>query len=128
MIKKYKSNSSISINVILPSGSNLHVPFTPLSDGSSEYTTSDENVQYGLEHHYKFGKMFFSVEIPAEPEPNVSEPEAAEESKVVKVKVTDLESAKDYLADNFGVSRTQLRSQKAIITNAALHNIEFEGI
>ncbi len=128
MIKKYKSNTSISINVILPNGSNLHVPFTPLSDGTSEYTTGDEAVQHGLEHHYKYGRMFFSVELPAVEEKPAKQETATEAETARKVKVTDLESAKDYLADNFGISRTQLRSQKAIVTNAALHGIEFEGI
>ena len=35
---------------------------------------------------------------------------------------------KDFLAETFGVSRTSLRSEKAILEVAEQHNIEFEGL
>ena len=40
----------------------------------------------------------------------------------------DIASAKDYLADTFGISRTSMRSSKAILEQAAAHGIEFEGL
>lgn len=127
MIKTYKSNSSISINVVLPdTGKSLHVAFTPLSDGSSTYATEDANIQKALQRHYKFDSLFFEVETPKEPEPRKAPKE--EDNKPLTVKVTDLDSAKDYLADNFGVSRTQLRTQRAIEATAAANGIVFEGI
>ena len=45
-----------------------------------------------------------------------------------KVKVSDIASAKDYLADTFGISRTSMRSTKAIMEQAAANGIEFEGL
>ena len=45
-----------------------------------------------------------------------------------KIKVSDIASAKDYLADTFGISRTSMRSSKAILEQAAAHGIEFEGL
>ena len=45
-----------------------------------------------------------------------------------KVKVSDLSAAKDYLADTFGISRTAMRSMKAITEQAAANGIEFEGL
>lgn len=57
-----------------------------------------------------------------------AEDEAEEEVNLRKVKVSDLAAAKDYLADKFGISRTALRSQKAILEHAAANGIEFEGL
>lgn len=47
---------------------------------------------------------------------------------ITKVNVPDIEAAKDYLADTFGISRTLLRSKKAIMEQAKAHNIEFVGL
>ena len=58
IIKTYKANTNISINVVLPSKKNLHIAFTPLSDGSSVFTTDNEVIQKSIEKHYKFGKLF----------------------------------------------------------------------
>ena len=45
-----------------------------------------------------------------------------------KVKVSDIASAKDYLADTFGINRTAMRSTKAIMEQAAANGVEFEGL
>lgn len=45
-----------------------------------------------------------------------------------QVTVSDLAAAKDYLADKFGISRTTLRSKKAIVEQAAANGIEFVGL
>ena len=45
-----------------------------------------------------------------------------------QIHVTDLEDAKNYLADNFGVSRTKTRSKKAIVEAAEANGIVFVGI
>jgi len=125
MIKTYKSNSSISISVVLPgTGKSLHVAFSPLSDGSSTFATADANIQKAIERHYRFGSMFFEIETPKEPE----RVQQKKEQKPLTVKVTDLDSAKDYLAETYGVSRTQLRTQRAIEAAAAANGIVFEGI
>lgn len=56
------------------------------------------------------------------------EPEEDKGEALRKVKVSDLAAAKDYLADTFGISRTSMRSTKAIMGQAAAHSIEFEGL
>lgn len=58
MIKTYKSNTNISINVVLENKSNLHVSFTPLSNGSSVYTTDNEEIQKAIERHYNYNNLF----------------------------------------------------------------------
>lgn len=158
IIKTYKAYTHISINVVLPEGKNVRISFTPLSNGSSLFTTRDEDIQKGIEGHYNFGKLFklhnqqeFTIgerptAIAAEFEPTQSNTESSldtseesfegsstrnekvSDSAKIKVTVTDLASAKEYLADNFGLSRTSLRSLKSILEQAAAHGIEFEGL
>ena len=133
MKKHYKSKTAISINVVLKSKNSMHIAFTAQSDGSSVYTTDNPDVQYALEHHYKYGKLFklVSTESEADIKAKKEAEEAATNEKkdeIRKVSVSDLASAKDFLADTFGISRTSLRSEKAIMEAAKAHNIEFEGL
>lgn len=57
-MKKYISNSVISISVALPNGEGTRISFSPQSNGMSVFYTSDKDIQWALEHHYKFGKLF----------------------------------------------------------------------
>jgi hypothetical protein len=133
MKKHYKSKTAISINVVLKSKKSMHIAFTAQSDGSSVYTTDNPDVQYALEHHYKYGKLFKLVNTESEADIKAkkeAEEAAANEKKdeIRKVSVSDLAAAKDFLADTFGISRTSLRSEKAIMEAAKANNIEFEGL
>jgi hypothetical protein len=161
IIKTYKANTNISINVVLPSKKNLHIAFTPLSNGNSVFTTDNEEVQKSIESHYKFGKLFKlyatqghsstkkptvvkfpkesftkeqlgkSIDTCGEDTESTHETQDSVENEDVilrKVKVSDIASAKDYLADTFGISRTILRSTKSIKEHAKEHGIEFEGL
>lgn len=133
MKKHYKSKTSISINVVLKSKKSMHIAFTAQSDGSSVYTTDNPDVQYALEHHYKYGKLFKLVSTESEADIKAkqeAEKAAANEKKdeMRKVNVSDLAAAKDFLADTFGISRTSLRSEKSIMEAAKANNIEFEGL
>lgn len=133
MIKKYKSRSAISINVVLDSKKSMHIAFTAQSDGGSVFITDNESIQNALERHYKYGTLFklAGVEDVASKESQSKETQASEqEKKNTKrtVKVSDIATAKDFLADTFGISRTSLRSEKAIREAAGQHNIEFEGL
>lgn len=169
MIKTYKANTNISINVVLPSKKNLHITFTPLSNGSSVFTTDNEELQQSIENHYKFGKLFKLNSIYGqsvakktpdksvkaslkgettgtsttenEDKPEGANNENAGQDEVIpgnadtgsnktirKVNVSDIASAKDFLADTFGISRTSMRSAKSILEQAAAHGIEFVGL
>lgn len=185
MIKTYKANTNVSINVVLPSKKNLHISFVPLSNGSSTFTTDNEDIMNAIECHYNFGKLFRlhsvqgeskkkatkAVEMPAKKEEKAEDkpadnpnptPTPAEDATVIdndnegedtnedgedneqddnsstegadtdtelkQVTVSDLAAAKDYLADKFGISRTALRSKKAIVEQAAANGIEFVGL
>lgn len=106
----------------------MHVSFVSMSDGSSNYTTDNSDIQYGIERHYQFGKLFRLSAIEEETAPVVEEAPAVEKEEKRVVKVSDLAMAKDFLADTFGVSRTALRSEKSILEQAAMHGVEFTGI
>lgn len=180
IIKKYKANTNVSINVVLPSKKNLHISFIPLSDGSSVFQTDNEDIQRAIESHYKFGRLFRLVEasgvktpakknsvkaaapVPTETKKEPVETEvptageavveetvqegttettvvetaadevapetAGEDNGFRKVTVSDIAAAKDYLADTLGISRTSMRSTKAILQKAAENGIEFVGL
>ena len=61
--------------------------------------------------------------------PTETSADGEEKGKTLKkVKVSDIASAKDYLADTFGINRTAMRSTKAIMEQAAANGVEFEGL
>lgn len=135
MKKYYSSDSHIAINVLLENGNSMHIAFTPISNGGSTYNTEAEVIQNALENHYRYNDLFVldreeDTNAPVEePTQNTEEdPNQAEESNIRKIRVSDIGEAKDYLAETFGVSRTSLRGQKAILEAAKANNIEFEGL
>lgn len=135
MKKYYSSDSHIAINILLENGNSMHIAFTPISNGGSTYNTEVEVIQNALENHYRYNDLFVldreeDTNAPIEESVTDSEQNSKqdEEDEVRKVKVNDLGEAKDYLAETFGVSRTSLRGQKAILEAAKANNIEFEGL
>lgn len=124
----------MAISVTLPNGAHKHIKFLPRS-GGSVYYSSDESEQMALESHRSFGKAFKLMAEPAAAPmsaASVAKKAAAQavsaEKKVSEIKVSDLAAAKDYLCDRFGLSRTKLRSQKAIEDAAKENGIVFIGI
>ncbi len=130
MIKKYKASSCIGINVVLPSCKSKHIAFMPQSDGSSIYETGNEDEQQALERHRRFGRLFKLVATGSaamekcKQEGDAEAVEVGAGTELREVKVSDLPSAKDFLAEEFGVSRTVLRTEKAIMEAAKAHGIK----
>lgn len=129
-MKRYIANSQLSINVNLKSGSSLHIRFASLTGGKSVYYTDDKDIQDALERHPKFNRLFevdkYFVENPVS-KPAKDSP-SDETSSFKKIKVSCADDAKDYLAEKFGTSRTQMRTISGIKAAAAEKGIEFEGI
>lgn len=92
----------------------------------AKYRTSNPILQNVIENseYFKSGKIHLVKTIPLEKAPEVATPQ----DDFKKVDVSCLEDAKDYLAENFGVSRLKLKSKQAIVTQAAEYKIEFVGI
>lgn len=162
-MKKYLANTTISVSVSLPNGGNARVSFSPLSDGTSVYYTNDKEIQFALEHHYKFGKLFNLVgesqeenataakkptKSPAKKGKKASKKETPEEAAITneqptteesegeeehegedeprEVSVSDLDAAKDYLAENYDVVRTKLKTEEIINETALSFGITFK--
>lgn len=129
--KKYIAKTDVSVSVLLPSGKSLHVSFASLSNGGSVYYTTSEEVQTALENHYRYGKLFKedkSFDENAVPKGKTVMPITGASEGPKKIKVNDPDEAKGYLSEQFGVSRTKMKSIKAIKDEAMAHNIEFEGL
>lgn len=104
------------------------------------YKTDNPIIQHMIENSsfFKNGKIHLYTtmdtgrEIPdavpstKEETTEVAIADEATEKKVVNV--ADYDEAKDYLADNCQVLRTQMRSKSAILEQASLHGIEFNGL
>ena len=63
MIVVYRSFSQISVSVLMPSGLSKRVCFDPLSDGTSQFRTSDELLQQALERHPRYRRLFSRDEV-----------------------------------------------------------------
>ena len=132
----------MSLSVGLPDGGNARVSFTPQSDGTSVYYTEDKDIQWGLEHHYKYGKLFRVEEEPERGEDALTAvgpqsgnaltavgPQSgpqSEEEKLREVTVSDMDDAKDYLSEHFGIVRTKLKREEQIREAAGAHGIVFK--
>lgn len=125
-MKKYISKTGVAITIALPNGGHKRVSFTSQTGGGSVLYVSDPDVIAGLESHAKYGKLFKEVSLP---KPKVAKPiDAAAKSDIKQVRAACLDDAKDYLSLHYGVSRTKMRSTKAIKDIAAQNKIEFIGI
>lgn len=141
-MKKYIAKTNVSINVVLSSGANRHIAFSSVSGGGSVFYTDDPEIQKAIESHYKFGKLFridkeasvtvgpkaVAKKTGVEVDDADATASGVEENGLKKVVVSDPDSAKSYLAEHFGISRTKLKSLKSIKETAELNGIVFEGI
>lgn len=147
--KTYYSKSDISISVLV-NGKGLHLSFIPVSGGGSVYTVEDEKIQCAIEKHHNFGKLFklrseqkvekvekklkgktakADVETDAEGSSEGNDgAETPENDGKSQITISCPDDAKDYLADKFGISRTAMKTVKAIKAIAESKNIEFIGI
>ncbi len=139
MQKEYRAKSHVSLNITLPNGKSTHVSFEALTGGGSIYVTENAMIQQGLEGHPKFGRMFKLVGAsnverpPVKSEANARKTETPttpqpEQPNEKVVDVASLDDAKAYLVDNFGISRTKLRSKKQIEEAAAANGVVFNFI
>lgn len=134
MYKKYQAGTDLSFSVMV-GNERVRVVFEGKTMGCSIYGTRDEKLQKAIESHYWFKDKFFLVEAVDEKK------EAAEAKKraAAKIKkkaaeekkthvVTDIEDAKDYLAETFGVSRSKMKTKEDILAIAKEKGVELEGL
>lgn len=142
--KKYeiKNYSEYIINVSVGKRT-FSIPFTGgalTNQGSipASYSTNNEIIQYAIEHsrYYAIGIVYLAQEIKTEevkpirqnlqqtPQP-ATKRSSGEEKEIKKVKVSDLQEAKNYLMENYPISGLSLRGEKSIMEQAKIVGIEF---
>lgn len=134
MFKKYQAGSDLAFSVMV-GNERMRIVFEGKTMGSSIYMTRDPKVQKAIESHYWFKDKFFLVECIDEKK------EAAEAKKKAAAKtkkkvadekkthiVTDVEDAKEYLAETYGVSRSKMKTKEEILDIAKEKGVELEGL
>ena len=126
MNKKYEASTIVAITV--QTGKfHRRVSFTQLSNGKSYFITDSEALQQAIENHpfFKSGLIRLKAETANVPSAKTEETNELEVPELRKITVAGQSDAVDYLTENFGISRTKLRSQKAIAEAGAVHGVEF---
>lgn len=134
MFKKYQAGTDLAFSVMV-GNERMRILFEGKSTGSSVYMTRDPKVQKAIESHYWFKDKFFLVEsIDEKKEAAEAKKKAAAKNKkkVADEKkthvVTDVEDAKDYLAETYGVSRSKMKTKEDILAIAKEKGVELEGL
>lgn len=134
MFKKYQAGSDLAFSVMV-GNERMRIVFEGKTMGSSIYMTRDPKVQKSIESHYWFNDKFFLVEsIDEKKEAAEAKKKAAAKAKkkVADEKkthiVTDVEDAKEYLAETFGVSRSKMKTKDDILAIAKEKGVELEGL
>ena len=133
MYKTYQAGSDLAFNIMVE-GKPRRIVFEPQSHGTSMYSTRDTKEQKGLETHYWFGDKFRilseideeKLATEAKKKARAQAKKSAEELKTHLVE--DIQEAKDYLADEFGVSRSKMKTKEDIMAVAKEHGITLEGL
>ena len=134
MFKKYQAGTDLAFSVMV-GDERMRIVFEGKTMGCSVYMTRDLKVQKAIESHYWYKDKFFLAESVDEKK------EAAEAKKKAAVNskkkmadekkthvVTDVEDAKDYLAETFGVSRSKMKTKEDILAIAKEKGVELEGL
>lgn len=134
MFNKYQAGTDLAFSVMV-GNERMRIIFEGKTMGSSIYMTRDSKVQKAIESHYWYKDKFFLVEsIDEKKEAAEAKKKAAAKAKkkVADEKkthvVTDVEDAKDYLAEAFGVSRSKMKTKEGILAIAKEKGVELEGL
>lgn len=134
MFKKYQAGTDLAFSVMV-GDERMRIVFEGKTMGNSVYMTRDPKVQKAIESHYWFNDKFFlakSIDEKKEAAEAKKKAAAKAKKKVADEKkthiVTDVEDAKDYLAETYGVSRSKMKTKEEILAVAQEHGVELEGL
>lgn len=133
MFNTYQAGTDLAFSVMV-GNERMRIVFEGKTMGSSVYMTRDTKVQKAIESHYWFNDKFFLVEsVDEKKEASEAKKKAAAKTKkkVDEKKthiVTDVEDAKEYLAEAFGVSRSKMKTKDDIFAIAKEKGVELEGL
>ena len=150
IMAKFISKSHVAINVVLQSGANVHVTFLEKTGGGSVLYTDNADLILALRSHRKYGKLFREVEMPvAQPAPkkaavntgapaasapvasqpvNKQQPQQTQAPEPKEVSFKNVEDAKDYMAERYGISRSKMKTRGAIEQVAKAEGIKVNWI
>lgn len=119
MNKRYISGTCLSLSLGSDATSYRHIAFEPQMERGSAYVTGDEEEQAELEAHPYFGTYFeedpyYTDNSEAVEEVAKGEEAHAEKSEGVVLSFSNESDAKEALATDYGVARSNMRSRKSI--------------
>ena len=126
MFKKYQAGTDLAFSVMV-GDERMRIIFEGKTMGCSVYMTRDPKVQKAIESHYWYKDKFFLVESVNEKKEAAEAKKKVADEKKTHV-VTDVEDAKDYLAEAFGVSRSKMKTKEDILDIANEKGVELEGL
>lgn len=145
MIKTYIAGTVISLSVRTTETTSKRIVFDALSNGKSTFTTNDKELQEAIEKHSRFNQLFRLASIVEEKKDKPKDvskeatkgaeilegvalvEEAGEQTPEVKtLSFPDWGAVKEYLATEYGITRTSLKSQKAMRDLATSKGIELD--
>lgn len=126
MFKKYQAGTDLAFSVMV-GDERMRIIFEGKTMGSSVYMTRDPKVQKAIESHYWFKDKFFLVESIDKKKAAAKAKKKVADGKKTHV-VTDVEDAKDYLAETYGVSRSKMKTKEDILAIAKEKGVELEGL
>lgn len=102
------------------------IAFHATTNGRAYYITDDEELQKGIERHPWFkSKFFLESTEEASPQPSPLEREKGYDKKeLVEMSFLTLADAKSYLADKFGVVRSNIKTQEAAISAGEANGVK----
>lgn len=103
------------------------IAFHATTNGRAYYITDDEELQKGIERHPWFKSKFYleSVEEPSADKQTSDEQAKPEVQKeMVELNFVTLADAKNYLADKFGVVRSNIKTQEAAISAGEANGVK----
>lgn len=133
MFNTYQAGTDLAFSVMV-GNERMRIVFEGKTMGSSVYMTRDPKVQKAIESHYWFNDKFFleeSIDEKKEAAEAKKKAAAKTKKKVDEKKthiVTDVEDAKEYLAEVFGVSRSKMKTKDDILAIAKEKGVELEGL
>ena len=126
MFNKYQAGTDLAFSVMV-GDERMRIVFEGKTMGSSIYMTRDPKVQKAIESHYWFNDKFFLAESIDEKKAAAKAKKKVADEKKTHV-VTDVEDAKDYLAETYGVSRSKMKTKEDILAIANEKGVELEGL
>lgn len=95
------------------------IAFHATTNGRAYYITDDEELQKGIERHPWFKSKFYLESVEEQSADKQTSDEQAKlgaQKEMVELNFVTLADAKNYLADKFGVVRSNIKTQEAAIS------------